>query len=554
MALTKVKASNITLTTAAANSNDTTPATTQYVTTAINNLIDGAPATLNTLDEIAAALNDDAALNTTLTNAIAAKAPLAGPTFTGDVDIDGSDDVRLRFLRGSTFKGGIQVPTSTGDMISGAAIDDLAIRSQANMLFSAGGNTERMRIDSTGNVGIGTDSPNANLEITQSGNNVGLLVAGGGYNYTAKFESVDAEANIIIEDSNSTNDGNMIGVATNDMYFITDTAERMRIDSSGNVGIGTSAIMQDFGDGRTTLALKGTGIADYSTLQLGNYGTSSNDQIHGLINFYDGTTSVSRIQSVRASNTSDAHLAFYTAPSSGGIEERARLTSDGNLLVGKTSSSYTTVGAEVKPNGRLFATASGDTPLLLNRLSADGTIANFRKDGTTVGSIGTASGVPYFAGPNANTGGFRIDSSGSNGVIIPTTTTGANRDAATDLGYSSVRWKDIYRSGSTYQTSDRNMKQDIRDLTDAERNVAVACKGLLKAFRFIDAVEKDGDDANIHFGVIAQELAEAFEAEGLDANDYQVYKSATTTDEDGNEQTRLNVCYENLLAFIISAI
>ena len=98
------------------------------------------------------------------------------------------------------------------------------------------------------------------------------------------------------------------------------------------------------------------------------------------------------------------------------------------------------------------------------------------------------------------------------------------------------------------------MKQDIRDLTDAERNVAVACKGLLKAFRFIDSVEKDGDDANIHFGVIAQELAEAFEAEGLDANDYQVYKSVTITDEDGNEQVRLNVCYENLLAFIISAI
>ena len=83
MALTKVKASNIILTTAAANSNDTTPATTQYVTTAINNLIDGAPATLNTLDEIAAALNDDAALNTTLTNAIAAKLPLAGGTLTG---------------------------------------------------------------------------------------------------------------------------------------------------------------------------------------------------------------------------------------------------------------------------------------------------------------------------------------------------------------------------------------------------------------------------------------------------------------------------------------
>jgi hypothetical protein len=71
--------------------------------------------------------------------------------------------------------------------------------------------------------------------ITQSGNNVGLLVTGGGYNYTAKFESSDAEANIIIEDSNSTNNGNMIGVATNDMYFITNTVERLRIESGGGI-------------------------------------------------------------------------------------------------------------------------------------------------------------------------------------------------------------------------------------------------------------------------------------------------------------------------------
>jgi hypothetical protein len=116
------------------------------------------------------------------------------------------------------------------------------------------------------------------------------------------------------------------------------------------VGVGTSAIMQDFGSGRTTLALKGTGTADYSTLQLGNYGTSSNGQIHGLVNFYDGTTSVSRIQSVRVSNTSDAHLAFYTAPSSGGITERMRIDSSGNLLVGTSSTSLTgTNGIQLFP-------------------------------------------------------------------------------------------------------------------------------------------------------------------------------------------------------------
>jgi hypothetical protein len=125
-----------------------------------------------------------------------------------------------------------------------------------------------------------------------------------------------------------------INVTTSDgLVFTTGSSftERARLTSDGDLGIGTSAIMQDFGGGRTTLALKGTGTADYSTLQLGNYGTSSNGQIHGLINFYDGTTSVSRIQSVRASNTSDAHLAFYTAPSSGGITERMRILSTGGI-------------------------------------------------------------------------------------------------------------------------------------------------------------------------------------------------------------------------------
>ena len=94
MALTKVKASNITLSTPAASSNDTSPATTAYVTTALANLVDSAPSTLNTLNELAAALNDDANFATTVNNSIATKAPLASPTFTGTVTagtIDGAN-------------------------------------------------------------------------------------------------------------------------------------------------------------------------------------------------------------------------------------------------------------------------------------------------------------------------------------------------------------------------------------------------------------------------------------------------------------------------------
>jgi hypothetical protein len=60
-------------------------ATTAYVRGEIDALIDSAPGTLNTLDELAAAINDDAQFNTTLTDAVALKAPIASPTFTGNV-------------------------------------------------------------------------------------------------------------------------------------------------------------------------------------------------------------------------------------------------------------------------------------------------------------------------------------------------------------------------------------------------------------------------------------------------------------------------------------
>lgn len=60
-------------------------ATESYVNTSISNLIDSAPATLNTLNEIAEALGDDPNLSATLTSSIALKAPIESPTFTGTV-------------------------------------------------------------------------------------------------------------------------------------------------------------------------------------------------------------------------------------------------------------------------------------------------------------------------------------------------------------------------------------------------------------------------------------------------------------------------------------
>ncbi len=66
---------------------NTHPATKAYVDTEVANLIDSAPGTLDTLNELAAAINDDANFNATIASSIATKLPLAGGTLTGNLTL-----------------------------------------------------------------------------------------------------------------------------------------------------------------------------------------------------------------------------------------------------------------------------------------------------------------------------------------------------------------------------------------------------------------------------------------------------------------------------------
>ena len=95
-------ASGTTATTQSANDNSTKVATTAYTDTAISNLVDSSPAALNTLNELAAALGDDANFSTTVNNNIATKLPLAGGTLTGNVIHN--DNVKALFGTGSDLE------------------------------------------------------------------------------------------------------------------------------------------------------------------------------------------------------------------------------------------------------------------------------------------------------------------------------------------------------------------------------------------------------------------------------------------------------------------
>ena len=196
----------------------------------------------------------------------------------------------------------------------------------------------------------------------------------------------------------------------------------------------------------------------------------------------------------------------------------------------------------------------------LNRLTSDGAILNIRRDGTLKGNIGVvdnANGaqIVVAAGPSGtNTGvGLRFVSF-TNPQITPCYDDGSGNDNSIDLGAAGVRFDDIYATNGTIQTSDRNEKQDIQELSDAEQRVATACKGLIRRYKFNKAVTEKGDDARYHFGIIAQDLQDAFASEGLDAGDYGMFISSTYTDDNGIEQTRLGVRYNELLAFIIATL
>jgi hypothetical protein len=133
-------------------------------------------------------------------------------------------------------------------------------------------------------------------------------------------------------------------------------------------------------------------------------------------------------------------------------------SANNQVMVSKTSFDSSIAG--VMFDTRVFATTDGAAALVLNRLTSDGNIVSFRKDGTTVGVINSQSGRLVVGNGDV---GLRWAADFDN--IQPfNTTTNAIRDNAIDLGSAAGRFDDIFATNGTIQTSDRNEKQDIEAL------------------------------------------------------------------------------------------
>jgi len=162
---------------------------------------------------------------------------------------------------------------------------------------------------------------------------------------------------------------------------------------------------------------------------------------------------------------------------------------------------------------------------------------------------------------------FRFDNSNIGDINAGTGAFFPKTNGSHDIGKTGTRWNNLWSAG-TFNGSDVNLKEDIEELSEAEKRVAIACKSLVKKYKFKDAKAKKGDNARIHVGVIAQELKSAFEAEGLDAFKYSMVGEDTWYEkiiegekvvkyeptEGYTEVTQMSVNYTELLAFIISAL
>jgi phage shock protein A len=304
---------------------------------------------------------------------------------------------------------------------------------------NSAGTTEYARFDSSGRLGIGTSLPSAKLTISDTGSSLfspNAYIAGATADVMRLgFDSGGARTNIV-----SGRDSGTSGATNGYMAFETRQSgggmtEAMRIDSSGNVGIGTAP-----NSNSKLHILDATSSLDDYTVHLEGYTTAVVWQ-----DISGGPSTDFAIQvdgSAMMFRYGDASTETQLA------SEAMRIDASGNLLVGTTTTDpNATAGAQLSSVGRVLATVDGGNAGYFNRLSSDGEIIRLEKDGGTVGSIGAQGGANLIIG----TGDTGIRFAATNDAIHPWNIgTLGSRDAAIDLGADSIRFKNLYLSGGVY--------------------------------------------------------------------------------------------------------
>jgi len=258
---------------------------------------------------------------------------------------------------------------------------------------------ERMRIDASGNVGIGTTSPDYELDISQTSNAspVGLRIQNSEGSFILRTNGnetfMDSGADILFRNSSET--------------------ERMRIDSSGNVGIGTdspsaklevSATAPTYTNLGTVLWGGTTNNDNHTGISLSSSGDALGGSVGSNLYYSNSSTATQsntnrssgeiKIDNTTSTGTSTIRLGGYVKGTTT-FDEHMRIDSSGNLLVG-TTTQFGTDGISLNQSGWFYVRRTSDKAATLRRDGTDGDIITFDKAGTTVGSISvTGSATSY---------------------------------------------------------------------------------------------------------------------------------------------------------------
>jgi len=308
-------------------------ATESYVGTQIANLVDSSPSALNTLNELAAALGDDANFSTTVTNSIALKAPLASPSFTGTSTFAGGVN-STRFT--STTASGLHWSNYTGNQGWQIGADSTA----AGMYIYNENGVYAMKLTSGGNATFAgsifldgfTNPSTSYISLRESF----VPSASGGIGLMAK------------DHSGSSNDG--LALYGHDGISIhTAQAERLRINSSGTIRIGTTpgitpALLSSRRNG-TCIEFGHTNNNGRYEGTLGSFGSNGSSYIgfstECETNLNTFTTRGAKGNIISGDGNGNLQFQQITNANATGQTPVTRMTIDssGNVMMGRTSQS-----------------------------------------------------------------------------------------------------------------------------------------------------------------------------------------------------------------------
>lgn len=261
-----------------------------------------------------------------------------------------------------------------------------------------------------GSVGIGTSVPAGLLHLAST--SVALYMTDTTNNTDAVVSTDNAGSLVFNADLNNE-------AGSSNIRFNVDGVEAARIDASGNLLVGVQSTTLTGG----SLTLPNSGIIAFH---------DAGGAARNVLQFVSGNIKHG------AAGGGVTTQSFYTSNTLA-----ATIDSSQNLLVGKTTDNNAIAGTAISNSGIVKATRT-DWSLLLNRLTTDGDLALFQKDGANVGTIGVSGGNnTYISGSVASHSGLVF----ATNQILPTNAGGAGTDGLESLGSSDYRFKDLYLSG-----------------------------------------------------------------------------------------------------------